>query len=219
MSCEQCCGIEQVFDATSARKRLARFRRRGPDKTTRMLIDALREALEAEGTRDTVLLDVGAGLGAIHHALLGVAVSRAIHVDASPAQLKVAREETHRRGHEDSVTFMMGDFVSMADDLAPADVVTLDRVICCYDDMDRLVSLSAAKAKRFYGAVYPRDVRWMRVAMAVINLVQRLKRSAFRVFLHDPRTIDAALSTAGLSRGSARRTPGWEVVVYARQSS
>lgn len=216
MSREQCCGIAKVFDTKSARKQLARFRRRGPDKTTRILIDALREVLATDGTRTALHLDVGAGLGAIHHELLGGPVSRTIHVDASPSQLEAAREETHRRGHQDDVTFLMGDFVSMADDLAPVDVVTLDRVICCYDDMDHLVRLSASKANRFYGAVFPRDVHWMHIAMAVINIIQRVKRSPFRVFLHDPRTILATLSEAGLRPRTARTTLGWEVVVYER---
>src|SRR5687768_1206195 len=63
MSCTQCAGVEQQFDSGAAKKSLRRFRRRGPDRTTRLLIDALRAALESSGARDTVLLDVGAGIG------------------------------------------------------------------------------------------------------------------------------------------------------------
>lgn len=216
MSCSQCEGIEAQFGDAAARKKLRRFRRRGPDKTTRLLVEALRAALESQASRNLDLLDVGAGIGAVHHELLDGGVSRAVHVDASPAHLAAAREETLRRGHGDFVEFEGGDFVSIADRLSPADVVTLDRVICCFDDMHQLVSRSAQKARRFYGAVYPRDVRWMHVGMAVINLVQRVKRSTFRVFLHDPKAIDAELETAGLTRRSLRRTAGWEVVVYQR---
>jgi hypothetical protein len=57
----------------------------------------------------------------------------------------------------------------------------------------------------------------MRFGIAVINAMQRLKRSAFRVFSHDPATIDALLRAAGLQRRSIRKTLGWEVVVYARR--
>ena len=97
-----------------------------------------------------------------------------------------------------------------------ADVVTLDRVICCFDDMPRLVSESAGKARRFYGAVYPRDVRPVRFVMWMLNLVQKVKRSSFRVFVHDPHAIQATLEQAGLKRRTLRRTVAWEVVVYER---
>ena len=218
MSCQQCCGITQQFNDKAGRKQLKRFRRRGPDKTTQMLIDELRRGIQAEGRKDLTLLDIGAGVGAIHHALLNGVVSQATHIDASPGQLAAARAETGRRGHTEAVRFIEGDFTSLAAEVAPADIVTLDRVICCFDDMEQLVRLSALKAVRFYGAVYPRDVRWMHIAMGVINLVQRVKRSPFRVFLHDPRRIAALLRSAGLELWSERRTAGWQAVVYRRTS-
>jgi len=218
MSCAQCEGIEHQFDRGEARKKLRQFRRRGPDKTTRLLIQELRAALSAADVHDAVLLDVGAGLGAIHHELLDGRVSRAIHVDASTAQMAAAKEETERRGHSARVEFVFGDFTALADTIASADIVTLDRVICCFDDMHGLVQRSARKAGEFYGAVYPRQIGYMRIAIAAINLLQRVKRTTFRVFLHDPAAIDAELRAAGLERRSRRQTLGWEVVVYARAS-
>ena len=218
MSCAQCEGIEHQFDRGEARKKLRQFRRRGPDKTTRLLIQELRAALSAADVHDAVLLDVGAGLGAIHHELLDGRVSRAIHVDASTAQMAAAKEETERRGHSARVEFVFGDFTALADTIASADIVTLDRVICCFDEMHGLVQRSARKAGEFYGAVYPRQIGYMRIAIAAINLLQRVKRTTFRVFLHDPAAIDAELRAAGLERRSRRQTLGWEVVVYARAS-
>jgi magnesium-protoporphyrin O-methyltransferase len=218
MSCAQCAGIEDQFDRGEARKKLRHFRRRGPDKTTRLLIEALRAALSASDARDATLLDIGAGVGAIHHVLLEDRVSRVVHVDASAAQLAAAKEETERRGHSARVEFVFGDFTALADTIPPADIVTLDRVICCFDDMHGLVQRSARKAGRLYGAVYPRQNGWMRIGIAGINLLQRIKRTTFRVFLHDPAVIDAELRAAGLERRSRQQTLGWEVVVYARAS-
>ena len=218
MSCAQCAGIEDQFDRGEARKKLRHFRRRGPDKTTRLLIEALRSALSASDAHDATLLDIGAGVGAIHHALLEDRVSRVVHVDASAAQLAAAKEETERRGHSARVEFVFGDFTALADTIPSADIVTLDRVICCFDDMHGLVQRSARKAGRLYGAVYPRQNGWMRIGIAGINLLQRFKRTTFRVFLHDPAAIDAELRAAGLQRKSQRQTLGWEVVVYARAS-
>jgi len=216
MSCAQCQGIEHQFGSAAVRRKLRQYRRRGPDKTTRLLIEAVRAALVASDVHDATLLDIGAGLGAIHHALLDGRVTRAVHIDASEAQLAAAREETERRGHGGRVEFLHGNFVDMAPGIPPADIVTLDRVICCYDDMPGLVSRSVQKATRWYGAVYPRDVAWMRIAIAGLNVFERVKRSTFRVFLHDPQAIDAELRAAGLTRLSVRETLGWQVVVYRR---
>ncbi len=38
-----------------------------------------------------------------------------------------------------------------------ADIVTLDRVGCCYLAVDELVTASAAHARRLYGLVLPRE--------------------------------------------------------------
>jgi len=214
MSCKQCEGIASTFDQAEAQKTLRRFRRRGPIKTTRLLVNAVRDALEEANVRDAVLLDVGAGIGAIHHELLDGRIGRAVHVDASTAQIAAAREETTRRRHDNRVQFVLGDFTALADELPRADVVTLDRVICCYPDVDLLVSKSAAKARRVYGAVFPRRVPWMRAAVWSVNLFQRVRGSAFRVFVHRPDRIDAILQTAGLHPASRQATLGWEVVVY-----
>ncbi len=42
----------------------------------------------------------------------------------------------------------LGDFVEVAGSIQPADIVTLDRVICCYPDVERLVGLSSQRATR-----------------------------------------------------------------------
>ena len=217
MACTQCDGIERIFDRAEAAKKLRQFRRRGPDKTTRILVNALRAALDDAQARDATLLDVGAGIGAIHHELLDGRVARAVHVDASTAHVAAAREEAERRHHDGRVDFVLGDFITIADNVLAADVVTLDRVICCYPDMPSLVRRSAEKASRFYGAVYPRRVSWMRLAIPAVNLVQRLKGSGFRVFLHDPAAIHAILEREGLRQRLLRRTLGWEVAVFARR--
>ena len=45
MNCRQCLAIEGVFGQGVATKELARYRKKGPTKTTRLLIDAPRGAV------------------------------------------------------------------------------------------------------------------------------------------------------------------------------
>jgi magnesium-protoporphyrin O-methyltransferase len=173
MSCCQCHGIQTLFSERVARHDLKRYRRKGPLQTTRILLDALR----AEGVADASLLDIGGGVGAITHELLSAGAAKATVVDASPAYLQAAQAEAERQGHRDRITYRFGDFVALAPEMAPVDVVTLDRVICCSDDMQALVSASAEKAGRLYGVVYPRDTWWDRMGVSLVNLGCRAAES------------------------------------------
>jgi hypothetical protein len=210
--CSHCAGIEREFDRGTARSDLKRYRRRGPLATTRILLSAL----EREGIGGATLLDIGGGVGAIHHELLERGAARAVHVDASAAYLVAAGEEAGRRGHGERVEFLHGDFTDLAPRVEDTDVVTLDRVICCYPDMERLVALSARRARRLYGLVFPRESLWMRPLFPVANLWFRLRRSPFRVFLHATDAVDAVLRGQGMHRVFHRFTAMWQVAVYAR---
>lgn len=210
-----CCGgdcYSAMFDDKRARKDLDRFRKDGPDPTTRALIDALR----ARSIDGASLLDIGGGIGAIHHELIDAGAAGAIHADASGPYIGVAREEADRRGHADRVEFLLGDFVAGAETVGPADVVTLDRVICCYEDMESLVAASASRARRLYGVVIPRD-RWhVKVVFVLINLWKRITRNSFRVYLHPVASIEAAIRRQGLTPRTQLNTFVWRVAVYER---
>jgi magnesium-protoporphyrin O-methyltransferase len=212
MPCCSCQEIENQFGSDTAKRDLRRFQRRGPIRSTRILIDDLLKA----GVAGASVLDIGGGIGAIHHALLNAGASDAIHVDLSPDYITVAREESARRGHASRVRFVQGDFVAVAADIPDADVVTLDRVICCYPEMDSLIGRAAGKARRLVGTVYPRDVWWVRLGVRLGNIVRGLRRTAFRVFVYRPAAIDDAFRRRGFERRLCHRTFLWEVVTYAR---
>lgn len=162
------------------------------------------------------LLDIGGGLGGIQHALLAAGASQVTNVEASSAYLHAAQEESQRRNIEDRVTFMHGDFVDLAPNVPVADIVTLDRVVCCYDDMPALVELSAAKAGKLYGLVYPRDHWLFRLLLPVANFFIRLTRSPFRIFIHRTDDVHRILRNQGLQPHYHRNSGFWQVVVYAR---
>ena len=209
-------GISKLFDDAKAKKDLRRYQRKGPDPTTRMLIDALRALVHRDPSSELTMLDVGGGVGILHHELIDGKIREAVHVDASPAFIALARNEAQRRGHADQVQFVLGDFVEVASQVGAADLVTLDRVICCYPDMDRLVTQSGAKARRYYGAVYPRDRRAVRVVVAIMNFFFRLRRLEFRSHVHPVTAIVERLRASGLELVERRQTFVWEVAVFRR---
>lgn len=212
MICPRCCGFDDLFSAKVLARQLRRYHKKGPLKTTALLIDALRSHVAADHT----LLDIGGGIGAIQHELVKVGVTRVTSVEGSAASISAAREEAARQGYADRAQYHHADFVDMAERIESADIVTLDRVICCYPDMQELVGQSAQKAQRLYGLVYPRDTALVRIIGPIMNLFHRLKRIAFRFYLHRPDEIDQVVRNAGLRLQSKQQTLIWHVAVYTR---
>ncbi len=121
--------------------------------------------------------------------------------------------------YADQASYHHGNFVDLASRLGPADIVTLDRVVCCYHDVEALVGLSAARAGQLYGLVYPWDAWWVRFARPLLNSVFWLRRNPFRIFLHPTLTVDALVRQQGLQPHFYRRVGLWQVVVYRRAAA
>ena len=213
MSCAQCQGIEQEFGDAIARRELRRYRKKGATGTTRVLLDAIGD----QGVEGRSFLDIGGGVGVIHHELMAAGASSGLGADASPSYTAVARSEALSRGYADRMNYRDGDFVEAAPDIPDADIVTLDRVICCYHDMPALVDASASRARRVYGLVFPRDERrHVRFGIAVLNLIQRIRRRPFRVFVHPRAEVERRLADLGFQRVFHGTSFIWQVLVFTR---
>lgn len=213
MSCAHCRDAGAFFHDRTARRELRRYRRKGPSGTTRRLIEALSQRLPESGFTG---LDVGGGVGAIQHALLERGAERVVAVDASAGYIRAAREEARDRGFEDRLEQLEGDFVELAEAIPEVDVVTLDRVVCCYPDMPALVGASAERARRLYGVVVPRERWWVRIGLAATNLYLRVRRSAFRVYLHPLQALRSELERRGFGETFRHRSLLWQVMVFER---
>jgi len=212
MPCNCCEITDSAFSEAEARSELRNYRKRGPAEQTKLILQAIRSL----HLRRAELLDIGGGIGVIHHELLGDVAEQATHVDASSAYLKEARAEAARRGHGTRVDFIHADFTDVASDLPKADIVTLDRVVCCYPDFRRLLSAAAKHSRSALAITYPREVWYIRMGLKIINFFQRLGKDPFRVFLHPVTEMDTLLEREGFKRVSLRRLFVWEMALYQR---
>jgi SAM-dependent methyltransferase len=203
---------DQQFNERKVAKELARFRTKGPGPTTRLLERGIAEA----GALGSVVLDVGAGFGALTFRLLDQGMTGAVVVDASSAYLRAAREEADRRGRAQSVEFIHADFVSVAARLAGASVVALDRVVCCYPSCETLLSAALARAHRCIALSYPRDVWYVRLGMKGENAQRWLMGNSFRTYVHPRGTIERMVHGAGFVLSSRRETWVWSADVFVR---
>jgi 2-polyprenyl-3-methyl-5-hydroxy-6-metoxy-1,4-benzoquinol methylase len=213
MPCNCCEITDRAFSEEEARSELRDYRKHGPPKQTKLIL----QAVHSLRLKKAELLDIGGGIGAIHHELLEDVAREATHVDASSAYLKFAKEEAARRGHSERVNFIHADFTDVASKLPKADIVTLDRVVCCYPDFRSLLKAAAEHSRHALAFTYPRETWYLRLGMKIANFFQRIRRDPFRVFLHPVAEMDALLKREGLERVSLRRLFVWEMALYRRK--
>jgi magnesium-protoporphyrin O-methyltransferase len=200
------------FDEKIARRDLENYRKKGPGPTARLLRDMLVETRVNDGT----LLDVGSGVGGLSFELLERGVGRAIAVDASAAYLAAATQEATRRDKLGALEFRHGDFVDMASTIPPATVVTMDRVICCYPAFESLLKEALGHAERYFAYSYPRDVWYVRAAIAGENGIRKLKGGPFRAFVHPVEHMTQMIECAGFRLAGRRQTWQWSADVWIR---
>jgi hypothetical protein len=212
MNCQNCCGHDDMFDEKAARKEIRRYRRSGPKKSTKILLNALADrAVEGK-----TLLDIGGGIGVIPAELLIKGLLKATLVEASLPFAMAARELAETIHIEDELEEHVGDFSQLHEAFAKADIVTLDKVICCYKDYESLVTLSVEKADYLYGIVIPGEEWWVKLVHRIGSFLTRLSGSKFRSYVHPIFRVEKIIFDHGFVRSKWQRQREWVIAVYEK---
>lgn len=192
-----CCtpkGYRWIFSERSARSEARRYRRKGLDATSRRIV----EFVKAQGVDGRTVLEVGGGIGAIQIELLKAGAARAMSVELTPTYEDEAAALLREAGLTDRVERRIMDFATAGAQVEGADIVILNRVICCYPDMPRLAGAASDHARELLVMSFPKRSWWMRVAMLLGNAMLRATRREFQIFLHPPKRILATSEQHGL---------------------
>ncbi len=210
--CTGPCAAASHFNPKKAARDLRRYQRRGPNASTRIILSELRR-WPLQGLH---LLDVGGGIGVIAVELAGAGLASITLADASAGYLEAARRHLASRDASRPAQFILGDFAATADSLPDADIVTLDRVVCCYPDVEALLRGAAGRARRMVAFTYPRDRWYVRAAVVLETSWYRLNQNPFRAFVHSPEGMASVLEAAGFVRVARRATLQWALDLYHR---
>ena len=116
----------------------------------------------------------------------------------------------------DRVDRKVMDFAQTPGAVEGADIVILNRVICCYPDMPRLAAAAADHARRLLLLSYPRRTWWLAVGLTFANWLLWLTRREFHIFLHPPQRIIATSERRGLQTVLSQRGIVWTVAALRR---
>jgi magnesium-protoporphyrin O-methyltransferase len=195
-----------------ARSYRRRFERRGFEASQQHLLAGLAQV----GIGAKTMLEIGAGVGHLHQTLLERGAAMAVGVDLAPAMIEQARHWARDRGLADRVDYICGDFMALGEQIQPAQVTILDKVVCCYPDAEGLVHRSLDVTTEVYALSYPRDRWFTRGGVAVAAVVFRMLGSAFRPYLHHPATLERWITEAGFTKCFEASTAIWLTQVYRR---
>jgi SAM-dependent methyltransferase len=208
----ECC-----FDAWA----LQDARRARGRETSARITGTLVATLDEVGLRGRTLLDVGCGSGDLALAAIARGADGAMGFDLGPGAIRAARSLAADRGLSGRVRFTVGDAADLT--LPRSDVVTLNRVLCCYAHVDRLLGNTLAAAGSIYAftAPYDRGARglWNRISIWFENGWYRLRAKrfgGFRAFVHDLDAVDARIRAEGFEPLRRERHGAWDLAVYSR---
>ncbi len=215
-----CCQVQdpkkegtKTFFSKYAGMYARKFRRRGLERTQKLLAEGIRK----EGFRGRQVLDIGCGVGALHLTLLKEGAAKSTGIDMSEGMIESARAFSRDMNLADQTDYIVGDFVELAGTLGEADITLLDKVVCCYEDVDALVETSASKTKKLYALSHPKENLLTKIAFKGHIAIAKLFRWKFHPFWHDWTKLKNDVLQSGFDLVYSEATLTWQVLVFKRK--
>jgi 2-polyprenyl-3-methyl-5-hydroxy-6-metoxy-1,4-benzoquinol methylase len=210
-SCCEPSGYRDMFGARFSRHLARRYRKRGLDKTASRIV----AFLTGRGVEGATVLEIGGGVGAIQLELLRRGAARSTNLELVDSYDADAASLAAEAGLAGRMTRHQLDLVDRPDAIAPHDIVVLHRVVCCYPDYEGLLDAAADHATGVLVFSYPPRNLLTRMLSAGENLLFRVRRSAFRSYVHDPEAMTSAAQRGPLREAYRHRGLGWHIVGLA----
>lgn len=195
-----------------ARSYRRRFTTKGFEPSQVQLMAGLGQA----GYQEATLLEIGSGVGYLHQTLLEQGAKTAIGIDLAPDMLKEAENWASEKNLSDRTEYIQGDFIELLDQVEPAEVTILDKVVCCYPHAELLVNSSTAKTSRVYALTYPRNRWFIKVVIEIMAVFLKLSGSDFRAYVHNPDDIERWIIEAGFKKTYQEQTFIWLTQIYTK---
>jgi 16S rRNA G966 N2-methylase RsmD len=210
-----CCdpgGYERIFGDRFARSLARRYRRRGLGRPEQRIVDFCVE----QGVEGASVLEIGGGVGELQLELLRRGASRATNLELVDSYDEQARSLATAAGVADRVQRKRIDIATHSDEVEPADIVVLHRVVCCYPDYPRLLTAAAEHARKMLVFSHPPRNALSRSILVTQNGWFRLTRNSFRTFAHPPEAMVEVARSRGLEVAYRHTRGVWQVAGLTR---
>ena len=178
---------------------------------------AILDLLRDTALRRPSVLELGCGTAALGVALLEMGAARLTGIDLSPASIDLARQRADAAGFAEAATFEVGNAVATT--AHPHDWVILDRVICCYGDVEALVGRAISLAGDRIAISVPESRGWRGLVNRPLWLAEFAWdrwQGGCRGYVHDLRRVERNLAAAGFTPAASDRIGLWHIGIYDR---
>lgn len=162
------------------------------------------------------VLEIGGGIGRIQAELLDAGADQGEIIELVSAYEPYARELAQEKGLEGRTSFHVVDILEEPDAVEQADVVILNRVVCCSPDGVALAAAAGRLARQALVLSFPRDLFWVRAGVRMLNAGLWLTRNPFRVYVHRPAALFAAAEAEGVHVGEGGHGAFWQWAALRR---
>lgn len=190
------------------------FKKSGLVKSSKILLDEL----TALGIRGKKLLDLGCGVGSFSFKALERGVSSTTGFDLSSVMIGTASRLSEERGMKERASFRRDDAAKAA--LPESEIVVLDKSMCCYPNIDELLSNSSNASREYYSFILPRSDTKIssliaKFIVSIGNLISRIT-SESRTYIHNLGKIDNVLTSSNFERVFRGTSGMWLILIYRR---
>lgn len=210
----ECCdplSYQRMFSEKEARRRLKGYRKKGLDNMASGLVEYVAD----RGVADKSVLEIGGGVGDLQVELLKAGAANSVNVELSSEYEAAATELIEDEGLDGRVERLNGDFVEQRSLVETADVVVMNRVVCCYPWFDRIMEAAIDKTGWLLALAIPRDRQLTHAFVGIGNWINR-RRCGFEAFVHPVEEIEQVAARAGLTRVFVDEDFIWRGLVFER---
>lgn len=208
--------LDHKFDRERAEKEARAYLETGAGKRIKKML----AFFHGGSAQPFSVLDIGCGVGGAHFELLRKGLAReAVGVEASSGYIFGAEQVAKALDLQTRVRYSQLDFALSQDGIAPADVVILDRVLCCYPHLEPLLTPATERARQYLVLSYPREDWWFQVYEWIMNGIRRLRRSTFFTYLHSHAEIHRIATQNGLEQVFQERSGSWTLIIFERSTA
>ena len=214
-SCPTDARIARHFDAKAA-ERLAK----GQDPGLVAVSQRLRDALLALDPAGRTVLELGCGRGGLLLGLVQAGAVSATGLDLSATSIDAGRTRFEQAQLSDRAHLSVGDAAYVP--LEPHDWVILDRVMCCYPDIERLLANTLPAARQIYAFTVPSSRGWRGVIAQLDEWLEHawnsMRGRPCPGYVHDLDLIEERLTAAGFRLRHRDQQRLWYLAIYERSA-
>lgn len=211
-----CCGADSLFDKKKAKKEYKKYLKNGPTRVTGRIITQMNKLLSQVDLSSYSMIDIGGGIGALQWWFLEKGGGQSIDVDASSGYLDQASSHANKMGWESQTKFIMGDCTDVYPELQKADIITLDKVVCCYPNYEEILKTTCKKSSQYIALSYPMDGFAAQVLRQLGVLLLKIIKNDYRPYVHSVVSIRGIFKEEKFSLVAKDFAFPWHIEIYRK---